>query len=211
MPDDKKMLCLRFDDNNLELSYLLGLSILPPTIVLVYCMLKFLLQLLIHHPQNMSHPKKRETKIVTNEKSDAEDQLDEAKGQQAVVYRFRQRHKKIQREATSCSKLIAKEEESCVSKTPPRVHDGDLLHFSHRHPLLRFHLKGTEVIRCNMCAITISGVAYGCDCCLYFLHEHLNKFCYGFFGVSHRLLLVLAVYRPPNDVAPHVYSHAADY
>ncbi|KAG5589679.1 hypothetical protein H5410_040193 [Solanum commersonii] len=123
----------------------------------------------------MSQPKKREIEIVKNEKSDAsdqaEDQLDEAKGQQAVLYRFRLRHKKIQTEITSCSKLIAKEEESCVSKMPPRLRDGDLVHFSHRHPLLRFHLKGTEVIRCNMCTIIISGVAYGCDCCRYFLHE----------------------------------------
>ncbi|XP_049371039.1 uncharacterized protein LOC125835989 [Solanum verrucosum] len=175
MPDDKKMLRLIFDDNSLEFSYLLGLSILLPTIVLVYCLLKFLVQLLIHHPQNMSQPKKREIEIVKNEKSDSEDQaedkLDEAKGQQAVLYRFRQRHKNIQTEITSCSKLIAKEEESCVSKAPPHLRDGDLVHFSHRHPLLRFHLKGTEVIRCNMCTIIISGVAYGCDCCRYFLHE----------------------------------------
>ncbi|KAG5589683.1 hypothetical protein H5410_040197 [Solanum commersonii] len=115
----------------------------------------------------MSQPKKREKEIVKNEKSDAsdqaEDQLDEAKGQQAVLYRFRQRHKNIQTEITSCSKLIAKEEESCVSKAPPRLCDGDLVHFSHRHLLLRFHLKGTEVIRCNMCI--------GCDRCRYFLHE----------------------------------------
>ncbi|XP_049371040.1 uncharacterized protein LOC125835990 [Solanum verrucosum] len=171
MPDDKKMLCLQFDDNNLEFSYLQGLSILLPTIVLVYCLLKFILQLLIHHPQHMSQPKKREIEIVTNEKSDASDQLDEAKGKQAVLYRFRLRHKKIQTEITSCSKLIDKEEEICVSKMPPRLRDGDLVHFSHRHPLLRFHLKGTDVIRCNMCTIIISGVAYGCDCCRYFLHE----------------------------------------
>ncbi|KAG5589684.1 hypothetical protein H5410_040198 [Solanum commersonii] len=180
MPDDKKMLCLIFDDNNLEFSYLLGLSILLPTIVLVYCLLKFLLQLLIHHPQNMSHPKKREIEIVTNEKSDAsdqaEDQLDEAKGQQAVLYRFRQRQKKIQIEITSCSKLIAKEEESYVSKAPPRLRDGDLVHFSHRHPLLRFHVKGTEVIRCNMCTIIISGVAYGCDRCRTFSMRYALTF-----------------------------------
>ncbi|KAK4726896.1 hypothetical protein R3W88_031813 [Solanum pinnatisectum] len=57
---------------------------------------------------------KKEREIVKNEKSD--DQLDEAKGQQVVLYRFRQRQKKIQREITS-SKLIAKEEESCVKSS----------------------------------------------------------------------------------------------
>ncbi|XP_055821929.1 uncharacterized protein LOC129890401 [Solanum dulcamara] len=169
MPDDKKMLYLRFDDNNLEFSCLLGLSVWLPTILLVYCVLKFLLQLVTHHPQKLE--------IVEHKKSDAseaEHQLDEAK-KYSVVYRFRLRQEKIQREITgeeeSGSKLISKEEESCVSKGPPRLRDGDLVHFSHRHPLLRFHLKGTEVIRCNMCTIIISGVSYGCDRCHYFLHE----------------------------------------
>ncbi|XP_069151063.1 protein IMPAIRED IN BABA-INDUCED STERILITY 1-like isoform X1 [Solanum lycopersicum] len=32
---------------------------------------------------------------------------------------------------------------------------------------------------------------------------YMNKHCYGFYGVFQRLLLVLAFYRPPNDVAPH--------
>lgn len=191
MPDDKNMLCLRFDDNNLEFGYLLGLSIWLPAIVLVYCVLKFLLQLLTHHPQNISQRKEGEIEIAKNKKSDAsqaEDLLDETKkhssiedreGQQAVLYRFRQRQRKIQREITReeesgsgflASKLIATEEESCVSKAP-RPRDGDLVHFSHRHPLLRFYLRGTEVIRCNMCTIIISGIAYGCDHCHYFLHE----------------------------------------
>ncbi|XP_060179197.1 uncharacterized protein LOC132609304 [Lycium barbarum] len=184
MPDNKKMLCLRFDDNNLEFGYLLGLSIWLPAIVLVYCVLKFLLQLLTHHPQNISQPTEGETKIAKNKKSDtaqAEDLLDEAKkyssvedrkAEQAVVCRFRKRQEKIQREITreeeSESRVLAS---SCVSKVPPRLRDGDLVHFSHRHPLLRFHFRGTEVLRCNMCTIIISGVAYGCDYCHYFLHE----------------------------------------
>ncbi|KAJ8533618.1 hypothetical protein K7X08_006942 [Anisodus acutangulus] len=187
MPDDKKMPCLLFDDNNLEFGYLLGFSIWLPAIVLVYCLLKFLLQLLTHHPQNISRPMEGDTEIAkkkTSDASQAEDLLDEAKKHssvndridlQAVVYRFRQRQKKIQREITreeeSGSKLIVKEDESCVSKVPRRLCDGDLDHFSHRHPMLRFHLRGTEDIRCNMCAILISGVAYGCDHCHYFLHE----------------------------------------
>ncbi|MCD7456203.1 hypothetical protein HAX54_030871 [Datura stramonium] len=167
MTDSKKMLCLRFDDNNLEFSYLLGLSIWIPAIVLVYRVLKFLLQLSAHHPRNVSQPTEGEIEIANNKISDAsqaEDLLDR-KGQQGVVYRFRQRQKKIQ------SEIVTTEEESCVSEESPRVSDGDLIHFSHRHPLLRFHLRGTEVIRCNICTITISGVAYGCDHCHYFLHE----------------------------------------
>ncbi|KAG5580577.1 hypothetical protein H5410_051204 [Solanum commersonii] len=63
-------------------------------------------KLLTHHRQHISQPKKGEREIVKNEKSD--DQLDEAKGQQVVLYRFKQKQKKIQREITSCSKLISK-------------------------------------------------------------------------------------------------------
>ncbi|KAK4349333.1 hypothetical protein RND71_032088 [Anisodus tanguticus] len=186
MPDDKKMLCFPFDDNNLEFGYLLGLSIWLPAIVLVYCVLKFLFQ-------SISQPREGEMETAKNKKSDtsqADDLLDEAKeyssdedrkGQQVVVYRFRQRQRKIPREITReeesgsgvlASKLIAKDQgESCVSKVPCYLGDGDLVHFSHRHPMLRFHLRGTELIRCNMCTIIISGVAYGCDHCHYFLHE----------------------------------------
>ncbi|KAH0643741.1 hypothetical protein KY290_033509 [Solanum tuberosum] len=105
-----------------------------------------------------------------NDYDQAGDQLDEA-NQYFVLYRFRQRQKNIQREIANCFIFIAKEEESCVSKAPPRLRDGDQVHFRHRHPLLRFHLKGREVIKCNMCTIIIFGVAYGCDCCHYFLHE----------------------------------------
>lgn len=150
------MLCFNFDDNSLEFSYLLGLSIWLPTILLVYCLLKFLLQLLTTH-----HPQKFE--IVEHKESDAsqaEHQSDDAKNH-SVQYRFRLRQKKLQSEITRAEE----------SKAPHRLRDGDLVHFSHRHPLLRFHLSGTESIKCHICAIIISGVAYGCDHCHYFLHE----------------------------------------
>lgn len=43
---------LHLDDKNLEFIYFRGLSICLPTIFLFYYVLKILLQLLIHHPQN---------------------------------------------------------------------------------------------------------------------------------------------------------------
>ncbi|KAK4725550.1 hypothetical protein R3W88_028329 [Solanum pinnatisectum] len=46
------------------------------------------------------------------------------------------------------------------SFTPPR--DVVLNHFSHRHPLLRLHLRESEGIRCTFCNISISGWAYAC-------------------------------------------------
>nr|XP_009603826.1 uncharacterized protein LOC104098722 [Nicotiana tomentosiformis] len=179
MPDDKKMLCVHFDNNNnkLEFSYLVGLSIWLPAIALVYRVLKFLLHWLTH-PKVISLPKEGEIEIAKCDEKKYSSVKDRG-GQQTVQYRFRQRQKKVQRESTNKeksdsgvldSKLVAKEEEAYVSKLP-RVRDGDLDHFSHRHPLLRFHLRGTENIRCNMCTFIISGVAYGCDHCRYFLHE----------------------------------------
>lgn len=61
MPNDKKMLCVHFDNNNnkLEFSYLVGLSIWLPAIALVYCVLKFLLHWL-SHPKNISLSKEGE-------------------------------------------------------------------------------------------------------------------------------------------------------
>ncbi|KAM3270458.1 hypothetical protein P3S67_028660 [Capsicum chacoense] len=159
MQNEKKMMYLRFDDNNLEFDFLLGLSIWLPAIIFVYCLPKFLLQLLTHYPPNVSQPKEGEIEISKNKISDAS----QAEYQQVVLYRFRQRKKKIQREET-------RKKGNRVSKAPGLC-DGDLVHFSHRHPLLRIHLRGTEVIRCNMCTIIIAGVAYGCDHCHYFLHE----------------------------------------
>lgn len=153
------MLYLRFDDNNLEFDFLLGLSIWLPAIIFVYCLPKFLLQLLTHQPPNVSQPKEGEIEISKNKISNAS----QAEDQQVVLYRFRQRKKTIQKEAT-------RKEGNRVSKVPGLC-DGDLVHFSHRHPLLRFHLRGIEVIRYNMCTIIIAGVAYGCDHCHYFLRE----------------------------------------
>ncbi|OIS98212.1 hypothetical protein A4A49_51800 [Nicotiana attenuata] len=59
---------------------------------------------------------------------------------------------------------------------PPPPREGDLNHFSHRHPLLRLRLGESEGIKCNFCDIIISGRAFACEHCDYYLHEVCSKF-----------------------------------
>ncbi|XP_049369044.1 uncharacterized protein LOC125833924 [Solanum verrucosum] len=63
-----------------------------------------------------------------------------------------------------------------VSDRPPPL-DVVLNHFSHRHPLLRLHLRESEGINCTFCNISISGWAYACEKhCGYYLHEVCSNF-----------------------------------
>ncbi|XP_016513578.1 uncharacterized protein LOC107830504 [Nicotiana tabacum] len=63
-----------------------------------------------------------------------------------------------------------------ASDPPPPPRGGDLNHFSHRHPLLRLRLGESEGIKCNFCDIIISGRAFACEHCDYYLHEVCSKF-----------------------------------
>ncbi|KAJ8570371.1 hypothetical protein K7X08_037343 [Anisodus acutangulus] len=49
--------------------------------------------------------------------------------------------------------------------------EGTLNHFSHRHPLERFHLRESEGIKCNFCDVIISGLCFSCKDCDYYLHD----------------------------------------
>nr|XP_009606623.1 uncharacterized protein LOC104100954 [Nicotiana tomentosiformis] len=57
-----------------------------------------------------------------------------------------------------------------------RVGNNERKHFSHRHNLLMYSLRASDCVHCYFCETIISGMAYGCKRCRYFLHESCSEF-----------------------------------
>ncbi|MCD9640100.1 hypothetical protein HAX54_025174 [Datura stramonium] len=66
---------------------------------------------------------------------------------------------------------------SLVNVSDSRPPEAVLNHFSHRHPLLRLHLRESEGIKCSFCNNIISDWAYACEKhCDHYLHEVCSNF-----------------------------------
>lgn len=72
--------------------------------------------------------------------------------------------------------VITKNHQSNCIDEIERVGNREHKHFSHRHNLLTYSLRASDCVHCYFCETTISGMAYGCKRCRYFLHQPCFEF-----------------------------------